>query len=300
MTNTGKNNPKTIAILSTGDMGSGVGGALRHHGFDVISALDGRSERSRGLAEAAGIRDVGSIAQVVSGADLILSILPPANAIDLAAEVAQAMAEQPKAPAFCDCNAISPATVSQIADIMAKTSAVMIDGGIIGRAPGKGPATRFYVSGSDVSAMQALDGAGIAVKTVGPDIGQASALKMSYAALTKGQFTLFTAVLMAAEVMGLSEALREELQFSQADMLQHMEAMVPRLPADAGRWIGEMEEIAATFEAAGVTPKFHQAAAEIFTLLARTPYASETRETFDANRGLAESVKTYAAYLRQD
>jgi 3-hydroxyisobutyrate dehydrogenase-like beta-hydroxyacid dehydrogenase len=286
-----------VAILSPGDMGSGVGRALAEHGFDVITALDGRSQRSRQLADAANIRDVGNLDEVVIQADLILSILPPASAMAQAEAVATAMQNTGKKPDYADCNAISPATSAAVGVSIRAVGANYIDGGIIGLAPGKGPATRFYVSGPNLSSIEVLDGAGIQVKSVGAEIGRASGLKMCYAGLTKGQFTLFTAVLLAAEAMGLSEPFREELEFSQAQVYGRMQGVVPRLPADAGRWIGEMEEIAQTFADAGVTPNFHNAAADIFRLLDKTPFAAETRETLDSSRTIEQSVRVYRNYL---
>jgi len=286
-----------VAILSPGDMGSGVGRALAEHGFDVITGLDGRSQRSRQLADAANIRDVGDLDEVVIQADLILSILPPASAMAQAEAVATAMQNTGQKPDYADCNAISPATSAAVGLSIRAVGANYIDGGIIGLAPGKGPATRFYVSGPNLSSIEVLDGAGIQVKSVGAEIGRASGLKMCYAGLTKGQFTLFTAVLLAAEAMGLSEPFREELEFSQAQVYGRMQGVVPRLPADAGRWIGEMEEIAQTFADAGVTPDFHNAAADIFRLLDKTPFAAETRETLDSSRTLEQSVRVYRNYL---
>jgi 3-hydroxyisobutyrate dehydrogenase-like beta-hydroxyacid dehydrogenase len=289
--------PSVIAILSPGDMGSGVGRALAEHGFDIITALNGRSPRSRQLAEAANFRDVGNLDEIVSQADLILSILPPASALAQAEAVAAAMQKTGQKPDYADCNAISPATAAAVGGPILAVGANYIDGGIIGLAPGKGPATRFYVSGSTLASIEALDGAGIQVKSIGAEIGRASGLKMCYAGLTKGQFTLFTAVLVAAEALGLSEPLRDELEFSQAQVYGRMQGLVPRLPADAGRWIGEMEEIAQTFADAGVTADFHNAAAEIFRLLDKTPFAAETRETLDTSRTLEQSVRVYRDYL---
>jgi hypothetical protein len=120
---------------------------------------------------------------------------------------------------------------------------------------------------------------------------------MCYAGLTKGTWTLHTAVLLAAESLGLSDELRGEFEYSQKAALAAMEAKVPRLPADAGRWIGEMEEIAKTFAEAGVTPRFHEAAADIFRLLNETPFDAETRETIDATRTAADTIKAAARLL---
>ncbi len=288
---------KTIAVLSPGDMGHGVGRALGVAGHQVITCLEGRSERTRQLAAAAEIRDCPSLGQMLEESDLVLSILPPAAAPDMAAHVAAAMAETGATPPYVDCNAVSPETVRKVGDSIIGAGAPFIDGGIIGLAPGRGPATRFYVSGPDCAAAEWLACDGIEVKSIGPEIGRASAMKMCYAALTKGAFTLHAAVLTAAEAMGLSDELRAEFEFSQTATLARMQAMVPRLPADSARWIGEMEEIARTFAAAGVTPDFHNGAAAVFSLLARTPLAAETRETIDTTRSLEETIRVFARHL---
>ena len=287
----------TIAILSPGDMGHAVGRALGAAGHRVITCLAGRSRRSRELAAAGNMADVGDLDQVVCAADLVLSIVPPSAAGETAAAVAAAMGRTEARPIYADCNAISPERARRIGATLAGAGAPFIDCGIIGRGPGHGPAPRFYVSGADVAAMVALDGKGIAVKPLGPEVGRASGLKMCYAGLTKGTFTLHTAVLLAAQSLGLGAELAEEFRFSQPQVYDRMRAVVPRLPADSARWIGEMEEIARTFEAAGVTPAFHQGAAAIFTLLAETPFARETRETMDTGRTLEDAIRVFAEHL---
>jgi 3-hydroxyisobutyrate dehydrogenase-like beta-hydroxyacid dehydrogenase len=289
---------ETIAILMPGDMGHGIGRALAGHGHKVITCLEGRSERTRGLAAAAGLEDTGDLESLTRQADIILSILPPARALGQAQAVAEAMRASGARPVYVDCNAISPGTAQQVGEAIAAADAPFIDAGIIGLAPGKGGRTRIHVSGPDTTPMEALDGKGFEVIPLGQGIGRASALKMCYAGLTKGTWTLHTAVLLAGEMLGVSRELHDEFEISQQAALAAMERMVPRLPADSGRWIGEMEEIATTFSEAGVPSGFHEGAAEIFRILERTPFASETRETMDADRTVEESVSVYAATLR--
>lgn len=286
-----------IAIMAPGDMGHAVGRVLGEHGHDVITCLAGRSERTRALAAAGGFRDVPDLETLVREADMILSILPPARAVAQAEALAAAMTAAGATAVYVDCNAVSPGTVRAVATVVEGAGAPMIDCGIIGLAPGKAKSTRFYVSGPDTAPMAALDGQGIEVIAIGDEVGRASGMKMAYAGLTKGTWTLHTAVLLAAERMGLTEDLLAEFEFSQPAALAMMEARVPKLPADSERWIGEMEEIAATFRQAGVTGGFHDGAAEIFRVLARTPFAAETRETLDESRTMEEAVMVYAGYL---
>ncbi len=287
----------TIAILSPGDMGHAVGRVLGEHGHHVITCLAGRSERTKALAGQGGFNDVADLDTLTGTADLILSIIPPAAGLAMAEAVAAAMGRSAARPIYADCNALSPATAGRIAEVIAGAGAPFIDASIIGPAPGKGQPTRFYVAGADTTPLESLDGKGIAVKPLGPEIGRASAMKMCYAGLGKATNALYAAVLMAAEAMGLSDELRAEFLYSKKDTYADMQANVSRLPADSGRWTGEMEEIAASFAAVGVTPNFHLGAADVFTMLSRTPFADETRENMDRGRTLEESVRVFVEQL---
>jgi 3-hydroxyisobutyrate dehydrogenase-like beta-hydroxyacid dehydrogenase len=289
---------KTVAIMGVGDMGHAVGQALRESGFDVISCLNGRSEHSRNLAKVAGIRDIGNLELMVSEADIVLSIMPPSSAEGFGNDIAAAVKGSGSTPMFVECNAISPDTTRRVEAIILGAGAPYTDAGIIGSAPGRpGSPPRFYASGPDLGPISELDGKGIKVMPMGDEIGRASSIKMCYAGLTKGTTTLLTAVATAAESLGITEELGAELASSQSAAYEGMKRAVPRLPLDAGRWIGEMEEIADTFASAGVTDRFHQAAREIFLLLDGTPFASETRQTFDTSRTLEDSVKVYVEHL---
>ena len=289
----------TVAILSPGDMGHAVGRALREHGLNVMTCLEGRSERTRSLARKAGIRGVATLEELVSQVDLVLSILVPAEASAVAHQVAEALRAAGTDTYFADCNAVSPQTTGTMDALITGAGGRFIDGSIIGGPPrtdGRS-APRFYVSGPHASIMSDLHGLGIDVRQMGDSIGRASGIKMCYAALSKGTAALEIAVLAAAEAMGLSGELRSELMSSQPQAYQRMERNVPGLPVKAARWIGEMEEIATTFDHAGVTPRLHQGAADMFRLLAETPFADETPETLDASRTLEQTVAVIARSL---
>lgn len=290
----------TIGIMSPGDMGHAVGRALRGRGWRVVTALAGRSAHTRNLAAAGGLEDVGTLSALAAEAELILSIMPPAAAEGFAAAAAAAIADRGRAPYFADCNAVSPATCRRIADTIEQAGGRFIDVGIIGSPPGVGSApTRFYASGVHARVLAALEGEGLAVRVVGAEIGRASGLKMCYAALTKGTIALHTAALIAAESLGLSDELRDELGASQPAALERMRASVPWLATTADRWIGEMLEIAATLEAAGTTPLLHRGAAEVFRLVASTPLAAETRATADRSRTLEDAVRVFTEAARK-
>ena len=285
---------KTVAIQSPGDMGHAVGKVLGENGFDVITCLAGRSQRTKELAKEGNFRIVGTMDDLVNEADLILSILVPGRAKELVNEVAESLNRTGATTYFADCNAVSPDTAKEISKTINAAGGTFIDGGIIGTAPTKGDTPRFYVSGPDADVVAVLDGKGIIVKVVGPDIGQASGIKMCYAALTKGTHTLQVALLTAAQKMGLTEQLKEEFAFSQQGALAAMESGISRLPANAHRWIGEMEEISSTFASLGVTPHFHMGAADVYKLLNETPFAEETPETIDKNRSTWDTISVAA------
>lgn len=288
---------ETVAIMSPGDMGHAVGKTLKNAGFRVVTALAGRSERSHRLAAAGGLEDVGTLMDLVGQTSLVLSIMPPGAAETFAVAAAEAMQQKGATPAFADCNAVAPATARRIGDIVGSAGGAFIDGGIIGAPPGRVAPPRLYVSGAEADALAVLNTPELKVVPLGPEIGRASALKMSYAALTKGTMTLDTAVLLAGRQLGVYDELKAELESSQAAALARMEKRVPWLATDAERWVGEMEEIAATFASIGLPGAFHQAAAEIFRLLAATPLAAETPESADRSRTLDAAVRTFTEAL---
>ena len=280
-------------------MGHAVGRALSEHGFEILTHLEGRSERTCALAQDAGFRISATLNELINEADLLLSILVPASAETVAEEIAQSLQETGETTLIADCNAISPMRSERIGRIIESAGGRYIDASIIGHPPGRDVPPRFYVSGQYADAMLELDGKGIAEKTLGGDVGRASGIKMCYAALTKGTSTLQVALLTVAESLGLSSELHEELAYSQKAALRNMESGIPRLPPNAHRWIGEMEEIATTFAAEGVTPHFHLGAAAIYRLLEQTPYAVESPEDIDSNRTLTQTIAATVAQLSE-
>jgi 3-hydroxyisobutyrate dehydrogenase-like beta-hydroxyacid dehydrogenase len=199
-----------------------------------------------------------------------------------------------KTPPYADCNAIAPETTIRIGQIIADAGADYIDGGIIGNPPGKSKATRFYVSGPGATAMGAFDGKGIVVHQCGPEVGRGSAVKMVYAGITKGTSALHTAMLIAAERLGVGDELHGELQSSQAAIYKRMESMTSALPAVSGRYIGEMLEIAKTMEACAMPDGFHEGSAKLYGLLDKSPFASERRDTVDKTRTLRQTIEACA------
>ena len=193
---------ETVAILSPGDMGHTVGRVLVEHGLRVITCLTERSQRTRSLAESAGILDVSTFQALVSEADIILSILVPSRAEKVAEMVSETITETQAKVLYADCNAISPQTTCRMSETVAKVGANYLDVSIIGPPPRSEGVTRFYVSGPSLGLFSQLSQFGLDIRPLGDKVGKASAIKMCYAALTKGTMTLHTAVLLVAEGLG--------------------------------------------------------------------------------------------------
>lgn len=288
-----------IAVMSPGNMGAAVGNMLGQNGYDVITCLTGRSDFTRKKAADAGMRDVATLEELVTEADLVLSILDPGKAVAIAQEIAAAMAASGSAPVFADCNATSPRTALELQGIIEGSGAKFIDVGIIGAAPKPGNFPDFCTSGPDAALLDELAGKGVGILNIGPEIGQGSAIKICNGAWNKGAFALYTAVMTAAEHYGFTEHLRGRLPGSQAGTVDLIDQAITRLPTLSGRYIGEMEQIAETFASIGLPSGFHDASAELFRLLNKTPMASERRGEIDPNRTPLDTLKIIVDTLHE-
>jgi 3-hydroxyisobutyrate dehydrogenase-like beta-hydroxyacid dehydrogenase len=281
--------------MSPGDMGHAVAAMLRAHGLRVITCLSGRSARTRSLAEKAGIEEVVDDDALVREADLLLSILVPAEAESLARRIAAALERTGAKLLYVDCNAIAPETARRIGQLVEAAGARFVDAGIIGPPPKTGTRTPFYASGVHAKSFAALRDFGLDVRPIGERPGDASAVKMCYAALTKGTTALMTELSVAAERLGVSAVLRQEFAESQQAAAERMAGGVPAMVPKAHRWVGEMEEIAKTFEDCGLTPKTYLGAAEIYDFVARTSLGKISPEQWrDEGRSFEQIVALLA------
>ena len=233
----------TIAILAPGAMGSGVARRLSEHGARVLTSLQGRSDATLKRAFDAGM--IGAEDDAIAGADIILSIVPPGEAVALAERLAALIAKQQKKPVVVDCNAVNVDTVLGIEEIIGSAQAPFVDAGIIGFPPqpgGKSPA--FYVSGEHAKDLIVLRQLGLDLRIVEGPVGAASALKMSYAGIVKGLAGIGSAMVLAATKAGAADALRDELALSQPAILARLSTALPDMTPKAYRWVAEMREIA--------------------------------------------------------
>jgi 3-hydroxyisobutyrate dehydrogenase-like beta-hydroxyacid dehydrogenase len=285
----------TVALMSPGDMGHAVAATLRSHGLRVITCLEGRSARTRLLAGQAGVEPVPDDDALVREADLLLSILVPAEAERLARRIAAALGRTGAELLYVDCNAVAPQSARRIGEVIEAAGARFVDAGIIGPPPKAGARTIFYASGAYARSFAVLRDFGLEVRPVGERPGDASAVKMCYAALTKGTTALMTELSLAAERLGVTAILRQEFSESQPAALERMAKSVPAMIPKAHRWVGEMEEIARTFEDCGLTPKTYLGAAEIYDFVAHTPLGKVSPERWrEEGRSFEEIVAELA------
>ena len=254
--------PGAIGLLHPGAMGASVGAALAGRGHRVLWASEGRSAATRERAESAGLQDAGSLEGLTSASATVISVCPP----DAAQALAERVAGTGFAGAYVDANAVSPARGRSIGEaVLAGGARAFVDGGIIGPPAWKAGITRLYLSGGEAAEVAGLfEGSPLEAIAIGPEAGAASALKMAYAAYTKGTSALLAGILALAEREGVAEALREEWAISQAELAASGEGRALGSAAKAWRFAGEMEEIADTFAGAGLPDGFHRAAAEIY------------------------------------
>jgi len=256
-----------VAVIAPGAMGAAVGKRLADHGIKVLTSLKGRSQSTAARASEAGMTEASD--EQIAAADFVLSILPPGDALSLAERFAPTLRASNSKPVYVDCNAINPATVERVAAAIAPTGGPFVDAGIIGAPPKDNDAgPRFYASGSAALRFATLRQYGLDVRVLAGAPGVASALKMSYAGITKGIQAIGAAMMLAALRAGSAEALLKELSFSQHEMLAQFQQQLPMMPAKAHRWVAEMREIAGFVGADPAARQLYEGAAHFYEQIA--------------------------------
>jgi L-threonate 2-dehydrogenase len=256
-----------VAVIAPGMMGSAVGKRLSSTGVDVRTSLTGRSQATAARAAAAGMTDASN--DQIAAADMILSIVPPGEALALAERLSPAMRNAGRKPIYVDCNAVSPDTVVRIDRVVRETGAVFVDGGIIGPPPEPDSSkTRIYLSGPEAQKVAMLEQHGLSMVVQAGPVGAASAMKMSYAGITKGFTALGAAMMLAATRAGTADALIAEMKVSQPALFSWLTGQMPKMHSKAYRWVAEMEEIATFVHEDPAAADFFHAAAALYTRIA--------------------------------
>jgi 3-hydroxyisobutyrate dehydrogenase-like beta-hydroxyacid dehydrogenase len=263
-----------IGVLHPGEMGVSVAAAAQQGGHEVSWASEGRSAETRDRAAKFDLHDAGTLAKLCETSAIIVSVCPP----HAAEEVARQVLARGFTGLYLDANAISPQRAVRIGEAMGHGGATFVDGGIIGGPAWKPGTTWLYLAGPCADRAAACFAAGpLEARVLGETVGSASALKMCYAAQSKGTTALLCAALAAAEHLGVRHELQERLAHDGREGAgTKADQRLRRLPAKAWRFVGEMEEIAATFRAAGVPDGFHTAAARVYRRLAHLKDAPAT------------------------
>lgn len=270
---------KNVGVVSPGDMGQAIAGRLRESGLSVFAALDGRSERTRALAREAGLTDCGSLEKLVAACELVISVINPGEALNVARQVAAAMKKTSRKIAFADLNAVSPQTARDADRMIRDAGGMFIDGGIIGPPPrGEKDKPRIYVSGPDAYLMEGIVHPNLLVRVLSERVGDASGVKMCYAAMTKGTTALTVELLVAARKLGVEQALEKELRESRNDVFEWQMKNIAGMPPKAYRWVPEMQEIARTFGELGLTPRMFEGATDVYAMVAATSLGKESPE----------------------
>jgi len=270
---------RNVGVVSPGDMGQAIAGRLKESGFDVFTALDARSERTRTLARAAGLADCGSMEKLVATCELVISVINPGEALNVARQAAAAMKKTGRKIAFVDLNAVSPQTARDSDRMVREAGGMFIDGGIIGPPPrGEKDKPRIYVSGPDAYLLEQINHPNLLIRVMSERVGDASAIKMCYAAMTKGTTALAVALLVAARKLGVEQALEKELRESRNDVFDWQVRNIASMPPKAYRWVPEMQEIAKTFGELGMTRRIFEGATDMYAMVAATPLGKESPE----------------------
>ncbi len=273
-----------IGVLHPGNMGVSVARSILNGSHEVFWAGDGRSPDTAARANAHGLTNLGSLQAVCDASEIIVSVCPP--------EAASQLAEDVKATGFdgvfVDANAISPDRMAAINASLSAAGIAVVDGGIIGHPAWQPGTTWLYLSGRDAERVcDCVSGGPLHGEVIGNEVGQASALKMCYAAFSKGTTALICAILATAQDLGVREHLNRHWERDQPGLSEKREMAMRGVTAKAWRFVAEMNEIAATFEDAGQPGGFHRAAADLYSRLAHLksgPHPTALDVTLDALR----------------
>lgn len=260
----------TVGIVSPGAMGSALGRAWAAGGARVIATVAGRSERSRDLAH--GLELLPTLADVARTADVVVSVCPPAAAPQVLADVIAAAGDA--RPLLADLNAVSPATMATLEERARAAGFALVDGAISGGPPRAGSdGTVLYLSGPDADLLAGLPADGLRTRVVGDTVGRASAVKMCTASVYKGTTAVWAQALQTAHALGVLDVVLDDLGEEYPDQVASVARRVAVATSKAGRFVGEMEQIAETQASAGASRELFDGMAAVYQRLSETDLA---------------------------
>lgn len=284
-----------VGVVSPGAMGSAVGAAYRYAGHRVVVTVAGRSARTRALAAEAELEQLDDLDDVVASAELVLSIVPPGEALATAEAIAAAAARTGRAPLVADLNAVAPHTALRIDAALAGAGVELVDGSISGGPPRADYRTRVYLSGPRAGEVAASAPAWLDARVVGDRVGAASAVKVCTASVYKGQTAILAHALLTAEAHGVLPQVLDDLGDSFPREVGRAGRTLAVSATKADRFVGEMREIAAAQAGVGLTPALFDAMAVVWEALAATPLGAEAPESVPAQPELAEVLARLSA-----
>lgn len=276
----------TIGIVSPGAMGSAVGRVLVAGGARVVATVAGRSERTRELAR--GIELLPSLDEVVRASDIVLTIVPPGEALSVADAVAAAARAVGHRPLVADLNAVAPSTARAVARRLTDAGLEAVDGSISGPPPARPGTTTIYLSGAAADRVAEIAAPGLRLVVVGAEMGAASAVKMSTAAVYKGLSAVLAQALRTAAENGVLDVVVADIEASDPSLVEGLPAWLQRQAAKAWRYVAEMEEIAVAQAEAGLSPALYAAIADVYRGMSTAPAALATPEEIDPERPLID------------
>ena len=264
----------TVGIVSPGAMGSALGRAWAAGGVRVVATVAGRSERTRGLAQ--GLELLGSLADVVQAADVVVSVCPPAAAPAVLEEVLDVAGGA--RPVLADLNAVSPVTMASLEQRAGAAGFALVDGAISGGPPRPGGETVLYLSGPRADLLAGLPAAGLRTRVVGEGVGTASAVKMCTASVYKGTTALWAQALETAHAHGVLDVVLDDLGEEYPDAVAGAARRIAVATSKADRFVGEMEQIAETQAGAGASRELFDGMAAVYRRLSETGLAALSPE----------------------
>jgi 3-hydroxyisobutyrate dehydrogenase-like beta-hydroxyacid dehydrogenase len=264
----------TIGIVSPGAMGSALGRAWAAGGARVVATVEGRSDRTRGLAH--GLELLPTLADVVAAADIVVTVCPPAAAGAVLADIVESAGDH--RPVLADLNAVSPDTMAELERRAAGAGFDLVDGSISGGPPSPGGDTLVYLSGQRAGLLADVAADGIRARVVGDRVGTASAVKMCTASVYKGTTAVWAQALQTAYALGVLDVVLDDLREEHDDEVARAGRRIAVSTSKAQRFVGEMEQISATQQAAGASGELFAGMASVYRRLATTDLATLSPE----------------------